>query len=45
VPIPTTCSATGIRYFGQLVGGHVMLEDPVVVEGTRGLHLRYPARR
>ena len=36
---------TGIRYFGELVGGHVMLEDPVVVEGTRALHLRYPVRR
>jgi hypothetical protein len=31
---------TGIRYFGELVGGHVMLEDPVVVQGTRALHLR-----
>ena len=36
---------TGIRYFGELVGGHVMLEDPVVVQGTRALHLRYPARQ
>ena len=36
---------TGIRYFGDLVGGHVMLEDPVVVQGTRALHLRYPVRR
>ncbi len=35
----------GVRYFGELVGGHVMLEDPVVVEGTRALHLRYPVRR
>lgn len=35
----------GIRYFGELVGGHVMLEDPVVVQGTRALHLRYPVRR
>ena len=33
----------GIRYFGQLVG-HVMLEDPVVVQGRRALHLRYPVR-
>ena len=32
---------TGIRYFGEVVGGHVMLEDPVVVQGTRALHLRY----
>ena len=29
----------------ELVGGHVMLEDPVVVQGTRALHLRYPVRR
>ena len=35
----------GIRYFGDLVDGHVMLEDPVVVQGTRALHLRYPVRR
>ena len=36
---------TGVSYFGELVGGHVMLEDPVVVQGTRALHLRYPVRR
>src|SRR4051812_42443914 len=36
---------TGIRYFGELVGDHVMLEDPVVVQGARALHLRYPVRR
>jgi dihydrofolate reductase len=36
---------TGIRYFGELIGGHVMLEDPVVVQGIRALHLRYPVRR
>jgi dihydrofolate reductase len=36
---------SGIRYFGELVGGHVLLDDPVVVEGTRALHLRYPVRR
>ncbi|MBV9410893.1 MAG: dihydrofolate reductase family protein, partial [Acidimicrobiia bacterium] len=36
---------TGIRYFGELIGGHVMLEDPVVVQGSRALHLRYPVRR
>jgi dihydrofolate reductase len=36
---------TGIRYFGELVGGHVLLEDPIVVQGTRALHLRYPVRR
>lgn len=36
---------TGIRYFGELVGGHLLLEDPVVVQGARALHLRYPVRR
>ena len=36
---------SGISYFGELVGGHVMLEDPVVVQGTRALHLRYAVRR
>ena len=32
---------TGVRYFGELIGGHVMLEDPLVVQGSRALHLRY----
>jgi dihydrofolate reductase len=36
---------TGVRYFGELVGGHVVLEDPIVVQGIRALHLRYPVRR
>jgi hypothetical protein len=36
---------TGIRYFGDLVAGHLILEDPVVIQGTRALHLRYPVRR
>src|SRR3954454_5246093 len=36
---------TGIRYFGELIGGHVMLEDPIVVQGIRALHLRYTVRR
>lgn len=35
----------GIPYFSRLDRGHVMLEDPVVVQGTRALHLRYPVRR
>lgn len=35
----------GIRYFGELVGGHVLLDDPTVVEGRRALHLRYRVRR
>ena len=36
---------TGISYFGELVGEHVMLDDPVVVQGRRALHLRYAVRR
>lgn len=36
---------TGIPYFAALGRGHVMLEDPVVVQGRRALHLRYPVRR
>lgn len=36
---------SGVRYFGDLVGGHIMLEDPTVVEGVRAVHLRYPVRR
>ena len=35
----------GISYFSKLDRGHLMLEDPVVVQGRRALHLRYPVRR
>ncbi|HEY3832021.1 MAG TPA: dihydrofolate reductase family protein [Acidimicrobiia bacterium] len=35
----------GIRYFGEFVANHVMLEDPVVIQGSRALHLRYAVRR
>lgn len=35
----------GIPYFGKLDCGHLLLEDPVVVQGRRALHLRYPVRR
>jgi dihydrofolate reductase len=34
----------GIPYFSKLDRGHVLLEDPVVVQGRRALHLRYPVR-
>ena len=34
---------TGVRYFGDLAA-HIMLDDPVVVQGTRALHLRYRVR-
>jgi dihydrofolate reductase len=35
----------GISYFGPRADGHLLLEDPVVVQGHRALHLRYPVRR
>jgi dihydrofolate reductase len=35
----------GIPYFSTLKGGHLLLEDPIVVQGRRALHLRYPVRR
>ena len=35
----------GIPYFSTLDRGHLMLEDPVVVQGHRATHLRYPVRR
>jgi dihydrofolate reductase len=35
----------GIPYFGKLAHGHLLLDDPVVVQGRRALHLRYPVRR
>ena len=34
----------GIPYFAKLDRGHLLLEDPVVVQGRRALHLRYPVR-
>jgi dihydrofolate reductase len=35
----------GIPYFSKLERGHLLLEDPIVVQGHRALHLRYPVRR
>jgi dihydrofolate reductase len=35
----------GIPYFAKPKDGHLLLEDPVVVQGRRALHLRYPVRR
>ncbi|MEQ7010351.1 dihydrofolate reductase family protein [Actinopolymorpha sp. B17G11] len=35
----------GIPYFTKLEKGHQLLEDPIVVQGHRALHLRYPVRR
>lgn len=34
----------GIPYFSKLAHGHQLLEDPVVTQGRRALHLRYPVR-
>jgi hypothetical protein len=35
----------GIRFFDEVAGAPVMLEDPRVVEGTAVTHLRYRVRR
>jgi dihydrofolate reductase len=35
----------GIPYFAKLEKGHQLLDDPIVVQGRRALHLRYPVRR
>jgi len=35
----------GIPYFAKPAAGHLLLEDPVVVQGRRALHLRYPVRQ
>ena len=35
----------GISYFSKLAGGHQLFDDPIVVQGRRALHLRYPVRR
>ena len=35
----------GIPYFTKLDRGHQPLDDPIVLQGRRALHLRYPVRR
>ena len=35
----------GVPYFSKLEHGHLLLEDPVVVQGRRAVHLIYPVRR
>src|SRR5262245_19128778 len=32
----------GVPYFTKLDRGHLLFDDPVVVQGRRALHLRYP---
>ena len=36
---------SGIPYFVERGHGHLLLEDPVVVQGRRAMHLCYPVRR
>ncbi|MEV5576884.1 dihydrofolate reductase family protein [Spirillospora sp. NPDC052269] len=35
----------GVPYFSNIGGGHLLLDDPVVVQGRRALHLTYPVPR
>ncbi|PRY57338.1 dihydrofolate reductase family protein [Glycomyces artemisiae] len=35
----------GVPYFAAFDTGHLLLEDPEVVQGKRAVHLRYPVRR
>ncbi|HEY7131868.1 MAG TPA: dihydrofolate reductase family protein [Candidatus Limnocylindrales bacterium] len=35
----------GKSYFGRLDDGHLMLEDPQVVQGRRAVHLRFKVRK
>jgi dihydrofolate reductase len=35
---------TGVRFFGDYTGPHVLLEDPEVIQGTRVTHLHYRVR-
>ncbi|WP_199577888.1 dihydrofolate reductase family protein [Streptomyces sp. CRB46] len=35
----------GVPYFAKPAAGHLLLDDPIVVQGRRALHLRYPVRR
>jgi dihydrofolate reductase len=35
----------GVPYFSKLDRGHLLLEDPAVVQGRRALHLFYAVRR
>jgi dihydrofolate reductase len=35
----------GIRFFGDLAQGHVLLDDPEVVQGIRVTHLTYRVRK
>ena len=45
VSIAPALYGEGIPYFAKLDRGHVLLDEPVVVQGTGAVHLRYPVRR
>ena len=34
----------GIRFFGELARPPLLLDAPIVIQGTRGTHLRFPVR-
>jgi len=44
VSIAPALYGEGIPYFAKLERGHVLFDDPVVVQGTGAVHLRYPVR-
>ena len=35
----------GKTYFGKLADGHLMLDDPEIIQGRRAVHLRFNVRR
>jgi hypothetical protein len=39
-----TVGRLALPYFAKLDRGHVMFDDPIVVQGERALHLRYMSR-
>jgi dihydrofolate reductase len=45
VSIAPALYGEGIPYFAKLDRGHVLFDEPVVVQGTGAVHLRYPVRR
>jgi dihydrofolate reductase len=42
--VPVVCGS-GKRYFGSVNAQHLLDDPNVAIQGTRVLHLRYPARR
>jgi dihydrofolate reductase len=35
----------GKTYFGRLADGHLLLDDPQIIQGRRAVHLRFKVRR